>query len=60
MVVETQFPILETIFEMKVPGAGSERISDLCERQIVRGYQPNRTTLKQTPRNRLCADSAIV
>jgi len=60
MVIETQFPVLQTIFEMKVPGAGSQGISDFRERQIVRGYQPNRAALKQAPCNRLCADPAIV
>lgn len=60
MVVETQFSVFQAIFEMKVGGAGSERISDLGERQIVCGYQPNRTVLEQCPRNRLRADSAIV
>jgi len=60
MVVETQLPILQAIFEMKVRGTGSKRISDFREGQIVRSYQPNRTVLEQAPGNRLRADSAIM
>ena len=60
MVVETQIPVLQAIFEMKVRGAGSERISDLRERQIVCGYQPNCTVLEQASGNRFRADSAIM
>lgn len=60
MVVEMQLPVLQAIFEMEVGGAGSERISDLGERQIMCGYQSNRAVLEQCPRNRLRADAAVM
>jgi len=45
---------------MKVRGAWSQRVGNFRERQIVCGYQPNRTVLEQVARNGLRANPAIV